>query len=115
MVDHKDIELAQVKVIKTALRKGKKYDNLAKNYGEYLKKLRAEKNPNDYIKTVANKMFPNEDAYNLRLENYRSKYADKDLCDSLEELYALYYLIAKEENRERSDEEVERMLKEMAI
>ena len=30
MVNHKDIELAQVKVIKTALRKGKKYDNLAK-------------------------------------------------------------------------------------
>ena len=47
MVDHKDIELAQVKVIKTALRKGRKYDNLAKNYGDYLKKLRAEKNPND--------------------------------------------------------------------
>ena len=39
MVDHKDIELAQIKVIKTALRKGKKYDNLAKNYGDYLKKL----------------------------------------------------------------------------
>ena len=50
MVDHKDIELAQVKVIKTALRKGKKYDNLVKNYGDYLKKLRAEKNPNDYVK-----------------------------------------------------------------
>ncbi|CAG8562600.1 2880_t:CDS:2 [Funneliformis mosseae] len=58
-----DIELAQVKVIKTALRKGKKYDNLAKNYGDYLKKLRAEKNLNDYIKTVAVKMFPNEEAY----------------------------------------------------
>ncbi|PKB93628.1 hypothetical protein RhiirA5_440766 [Rhizophagus irregularis] len=39
MVNHKDIELAQVKVIKTALRKGKKYDNFAKNYEEYLKKL----------------------------------------------------------------------------
>ncbi|PKY48125.1 hypothetical protein RhiirA4_421933 [Rhizophagus irregularis] len=38
-IHHKDIELAQVKVIKTALRKGKKYDNLMKNYGNYLKKL----------------------------------------------------------------------------
>jgi len=35
MVDHKDTELAQVKVIKTALRKSRKYDNLAKNYGDY--------------------------------------------------------------------------------
>ena len=115
MVDHKDIKLAQVKVIKTALRKGKKYDNLTKNYGDYLKKLRAEKNPNDYIKTVAVKMFPNEEAYTLRLENYRKRYADNDLCASLEELYKLYYQIAKEENRERSDDEIEQMLKAMAI
>ena len=115
MVDHKDIELAQVNVIKTALRKGKKYDNLAKNYGDYLKKLRAEKNPNDYIKAVANKMFPNEEAYTLRLENYRKRYVDNDLCASLEELYELYYHIAKEENRERSDDEIEQMLRAMSI
>ncbi|GET53180.1 hypothetical protein GLOIN_2v1765680 [Rhizophagus irregularis DAOM 181602=DAOM 197198] len=103
MVDHKDIETAQVKVIKTALRKGKKYDNIAKNYGGYLKKLRAEKEPNEYIKTLAVKMFPNEEAYTIRLENYRKRYLDNDLCASL--VYALYYQIAKEENRERSDEE----------
>ncbi|PKK59392.1 hypothetical protein RhiirC2_794888 [Rhizophagus irregularis] len=115
MVDHKDIELAQVKVIKTALRKGKKYDNLAKNYGEYLKKLQAEKNPNDYIKTVAVKMFPNEEAYTLRLENYCKRYADNDLYASLEELYKFYYHIAKEENRERSDDEIEQMLRAMSI
>ena len=97
------------------MRKGKKYDNLAKNYGDYLKKLRAEKNPNDYIKAVAVKMFPNEEAYTLRLENYRKRYADNDLCASLEELYELYYQIAKEENRERSDDEIEQMFKAMAI
>ena len=115
MVDYKDIELVQVKVIKTALRKGKRYDNFAKNYGDYLKKLRAEKNPNDYIKAVAVKMFPNEEAYTLRLENYRKRYADNDLCASLEKLYELYYHIAKEENRERSDEEIEQMLRAMSI
>ncbi|CAB4433249.1 unnamed protein product [Rhizophagus irregularis] len=115
MVDHKDIELAQVKVIKTALRKGKKYDNLAKNYGDYLKKLRAEKNPNDYIKTVAVKMFPNEEACTLRLENYRKRYMDNDLYASLEELYELYYDLANEENRERSDDEIEQILRAMAI
>ena len=115
MVDHKDIELAQVKVIKTALRKGKKYDNLAKNYGDYLKKLRAEKDPNNYIKKNAVKIFPNEEAYTLRLENYCKWYEDNDLYASLEELYKLYYHIAKEENRERSDDEIEQMLKAMAI
>ncbi|CAG8448408.1 1729_t:CDS:10 [Cetraspora pellucida] len=57
---------------------GKKYDNLAKNYEGYLKKLQAEKNLNDYIKTIAIKMFPNEEAYTLRLENYRKKYADNE-------------------------------------
>ena len=115
MVDHKDIELAQVKVIKTALRKGRKYDNLAKNYGDYLKKLRAEKDPNNYIKTLAVKMFPKEEAYTKRLENYRKRYEDNDLYSSLEELYELYYQIAREENRERSDEEIEQMLRAMSI
>lgn len=115
MVEHKDIEFAQVKVIKIALRKGKRYNNLAKNYGIYLKKLRTEKDPGDYIKQVAAKMFPNEEAYTLRLENYRKRYVDNDLYDSLVELYALYYKIASEENRERTDEEIERMLKDMEI
>ena len=115
MIDHKDIELAQVKVIKAVLQKGRKYDNLAKNYRDYLKKLRAKKNLNYYIKTVAVKMFSNEETYTLRLENYHKRYADNDLCASLEELYELYYHIAKEENHKRSDDEIEQMLRAMSI
>ncbi|GBB90499.1 hypothetical protein RclHR1_17490005 [Rhizophagus clarus] len=116
MVDHnKDIELAQVKVIKTALRKGRKYDNLAKNYGDYLKKLRAEKELNNYIKTLAVKIFPKEEAYTERLKNYCKRYEDNDLFASLEKLYELYYQIVKEKNRERSDEEIKQMLKVMVI
>ncbi|GBC08346.1 hypothetical protein RclHR1_08050002 [Rhizophagus clarus] len=92
---------------------GRKYDNLAKNYGDYLKKLQAEKDLNNYIKTLAVKMFPKEEAYTERLECKR--YEDNDLFASLEELYELYYQIAKEENRERSDDEIEQMLKAMAI
>ena len=46
--------------------------------------MRAE---NDYIKTVATKMFPDEEAYDLRLDNYRNRYADNDLYASLKELY----------------------------
>ncbi|CAG8729326.1 3207_t:CDS:1, partial [Funneliformis mosseae] len=103
------------KVIKTALRKGKKYDNLAKNYGDYLKKLQAKKNLNDNIKTNAVKMFFNEEAYTLRLENYHKRYIDNDLYANLEKLYELYYDIAKKENHERLDDEIEQMLRIMAI
>ncbi|GBB90612.1 hypothetical protein RclHR1_17610001 [Rhizophagus clarus] len=39
------------------------------------------------------------------------KAKDNDLCASLEELYELYYHIAKEENRERSDDEIEQILR----
>ena len=114
MVDYKDIESAQIKVIKTALRK-RKYDSLAKNYMKYLKTLQAEKNPDTYIKTIAVKMFPDEEAYNQRIETYRKRYGDSDLLKSLEELYILYYDIAKDENYERSEEKIEQMYSNMTI
>ncbi|CAG8621699.1 6277_t:CDS:2, partial [Racocetra fulgida] len=56
-----------------------------------------------------------EEAYTERLENYCKRYEDNDLYSSLEELYELYYHIAKEKNRERLDDEIEQMLKAMAI
>ncbi|CAG8558487.1 16787_t:CDS:2 [Funneliformis mosseae] len=65
------------------------------------------------IKIFAVKMFPKEEAYTKRLENYRKKYEDNDLYSSLEELYKLYYQIAREKNRKRSDEEIKQMLKAM--
>ncbi len=52
-------------------------------------------------------MFPNEEAYTLRLENYYKRYVNNDLCASLEKLYKLYYQLAKEENHERSDDKIE--------
>ena len=60
-------------------------------------------------------MFPKEEAYTERLENYRKRYEDNNLYSSLEELYELYYQIAREENHERSDEEIEQMLRAMSI
>ncbi|CAG8843293.1 29266_t:CDS:1, partial [Gigaspora margarita] len=109
------IETVQIKVIKTALRKSKKYDNLAKNYYIYLKQLRAKKDPNAYIKAVAVKMFLDEEAFNQRIENYRKRYIDNELFTSLNELYIVYYKIAKEENCERSAEEVEQIFNNMSI
>ena len=60
-------------------------------------------------------MFPKEEAYTEKLENYRKRYEDNDLYSSLEELYKLYYQIAMEKNHERLDEKIEQMLKVMAI
>ncbi|PKC52657.1 hypothetical protein RhiirA1_543440 [Rhizophagus irregularis] len=60
-------------------------------------------------------IFPNEEAYTLKLENYRKRYADNDLYASLEKLYELYYHIAKEENRERSDNKIEQMLRRRQV
>ncbi|KAF0386972.1 hypothetical protein F8M41_011293 [Gigaspora margarita] len=45
-------------------------------------------------------MFLKEEAYTERLENYCKRYEDNNLYSSLEELYELYYHIAKEENHE---------------
>ena len=82
---------------------------------KYLKTLQAEKNPDTYIKTIAVKMFPDEEAYNQRIETYRKRYGDSDLLKSLEELYILYYDIAKDENYERSEEKIEQMYSNMTI
>ncbi|CAG8841822.1 20371_t:CDS:1, partial [Gigaspora margarita] len=50
-------------------------------------------------------MFSKEKAYTKRLENYRKRYEDNDLYNSLEELYKLYYQITKEKNRKKSEKE----------
>ncbi|CAG8693800.1 15614_t:CDS:10, partial [Gigaspora margarita] len=70
------------------------------------KKKHTEKDPNNYIKALAVKMFSKEEAYTERLENYRKRYEDNDLYSSLEELYELYYHIAKEKNHESSPETI---------
>ncbi|CAG8825238.1 5543_t:CDS:2 [Gigaspora margarita] len=67
----------------------------------------SEKDLNNYIKTLAVKIFPKEEAYTKKLENYHKRYEDNDLYSSLEELYELYYQIAREKNHERSDKKVE--------
>ncbi|CAI2194155.1 3298_t:CDS:2, partial [Funneliformis geosporum] len=64
---------------------------------------------------IRNKDVPKEKAYIERLETYCKRYEDNDLYTSLEELYELYYHIAKEENRERSNDEIEQILIAMAI
>ena len=111
MVYYTDLKNALTKVVKTALRK--KHDYLAKTYYSYLRILENEKNPDTYIRGLARRLIPNEDVYKERLEKYRRKYFDNDVYTSLEELYQIYYKIAEEENRERSEEEVEQMFNKL--
>jgi hypothetical protein len=95
----KDIEEAQIKVIDEALRaRYKKSSKFIKEYVGYVKKLRKEKKPNEYIRTIAMMLFPNENAYKRRMERYREWYEDKEeLLTSVEGLYALFYELSKEE------------------
>jgi len=106
-----NLKNALTNVVKTALRKKK--DILAKTYYSYLRILENEKNPDNYIRGLSRKIIPNEDSYKERIEKYRQKYYDNDIYTSLEDLYKIYYEIAKEENQERSEEEVERMFNEL--
>ncbi|CAG8749850.1 31353_t:CDS:2 [Gigaspora margarita] len=68
-----------------------------------------------YVKILIVKMFSKKEVYTKKLENYHKRYEDNDLYSSLEELYELYYHIAKEKNCKRSDNKIEQMLKAMAI
>jgi hypothetical protein len=108
-----NLENALTKVVKTALRKKKDY--LAKTYYSYLRILEIEKNPDNYIRALSRRLIPNEDAFKERMAKYRQKYYNDDIYTSLENLYKIYYEIAKEENQERSEEEVELMFRELTI
>jgi len=113
MENFTNLKNALTKVVKIALRK--KHDMLARTYHSYLRILEREKNPDIYIRGLARKLIPNENVYKERLEKYRNKYYDNDIYSSLEELYQVYYKIAEEENRERTEEEVERMFNELSL
>ncbi|RGB39947.1 hypothetical protein C1646_811650 [Rhizophagus diaphanus] len=58
----------------------------------------AEEKPNKYIRTVAMMLFPNEDSYKKRINRYREWYKNKkELLESVENLYKLYFELSKEE------------------
>lgn len=60
----KDIERAQIKIIDSALRaRYKKDSKFIKEYVGYVKKLRKEEKPNEYVRTVTMMLFPNEESY----------------------------------------------------
>ena len=97
MVNSKDIKKALVAVVKQALKqKYSKDSKTVKDHAEYANRVHKANYPDKYIKFVAKRLFPNEDAYNKKIEHLQ-KYYKEDLLTRLEELYNLYYELAQEE------------------
>ena len=113
-ISWKRIEKAQIGIIREALRlRYKKDSKLVSEYAGYIKNLRQSDDPEEYIKSTAIMLFPNEDAYNRKMARYRKWYqSKKDLLASIENLYSLFYTIAKEE-RPMAEEEIDKTIEEL--
>ena len=112
MINHKNIELALVEVIKVAYSQGtKKYDKLGASYVNYLKTLQRKRDPEDHVRYVAKQRVPNEETYNERMADFKDWY-NEEVYTSLEKLYKLYLELASQEEivEKRSKEEVDDIL-----
>jgi hypothetical protein len=110
----KSIEEAQLKIIREALRiRYKKDSKLVTEYANYVKILRQEENPDEYVKSTAIMLFPTDDAYERRMSRYRKWYqGKKELLASIENLYSLYYTLSKVE-RPMTEDEISRTIEEL--
>ena len=96
MVNAKDIKLALVAVVKQAIRQEySEKSKVIKEHVDYVNRLAKADKPENYIRYIAKRIFPNEDAYNNKIKYYQKYYKD-DLLTRIEELYALYYELAQE-------------------
>ncbi|GES85571.1 hypothetical protein GLOIN_2v1875369 [Rhizophagus clarus] len=113
-ISWKKIEEAQLKIIREALRfRYKKDSKLVSEYVGYVKNLRQSDEPEEYIKSTAIMLFPNEDAYNRKMGKYRKWYqSKKDFLASIENLYSLFYTISKEK-RPMAEEEISKTIEEL--
>ena len=113
-ISWKRIEKAQIRIIREALRlRYKKDSKLVSEYTGYVKNLRQSDDQEEYIKSTAIMLFPNEDAYNRKMARYRKWYQNKkDLLASIENLYSLFYSISKEE-RPMAEEEIDKTIEEL--
>ena len=113
-ISWKKIEEAQLEVIREALRlRYKKNSKLVSEYVGYVKNLRQSDELEEYIKSTAIMLFPNEEAYNRKMSRYRKWYqSKKDLLVSIKNLYSLFYTISKEE-RPIAEEEINKTIEEL--
>jgi hypothetical protein len=95
--------IAQIKtslraVILEALCSGfSKTSYLVQDHVKYLKKIESAENPDRYIMFVSKKLFPNEEAFNSKIQAVRIKYQDT-LASKFEELYRIYYEVSTKTN-----------------
>ena len=112
MVNHENIKLALVEVIKVAYSQGtKKYDKMGAMYVNYLKTLKHKRDQDDHVRYVAKQWAPDEKIYNERMADFKDWY-NEEVYASLEKLYKLYLELASQEEivQKRSKEEVNNIL-----
>jgi len=99
MTDSKAIETVLVNVVKAGISHHyPKTSKLLKEYKRYITELKTSEDKENHIRRIAHRMFPDEEAYTQKMTRYRNWYADKKrLLKAVEELYELYYNLAKEE------------------
>src|SRR6185437_16427703 len=95
---YQEVEQALINVVKAGIYYKKTKDRkFMQNYKERIKKLRQAEDPNEYIKNLAQIIFPNEDKYNKTMNDYKEFYRrDPKILNSIIELYELYYKLAKD-------------------
>ena len=95
---YQEVEQALINVVKAGIYYKKPKDGkFMQNYKERIKKLRQAEDPNEYIKNLAQIIFPNEDKYNKTMNDYKEFYRrDPKILNSIIELYELYYKLAKD-------------------
>ncbi|CAI2175040.1 10667_t:CDS:1, partial [Funneliformis geosporum] len=70
-------------------------------------------NPDEYVKSTAIMLFPNDDTYERRMSRYQKWYqGKKELLASIENLYSLYYILSKEE-RPMTEKEISTTIEEL--
>ena len=88
-------------VVKSALCQGfNKTNYLITNHIQYIKNIKTANDPERYILSVAKKLFPDEEAIINKSKYLKQKYRD-DLLSKFEELYEIYYKIARDQRDQK--------------
>jgi hypothetical protein len=88
-------------VVKSALCQGfSKTNYLITNHIQYIKNIKTANDPERYISSVAKKLFPDEEAIINKSKYLKQKYRD-DLLSKFEELYEIYYNIARDQRDQK--------------
>jgi hypothetical protein len=88
-------------IVKSALCQGfSKTNYLITNHIQYIKNIKTANDPERYILSVAKKLFPDEEAIINKSKYLKQKYRD-DLLSKFEELYEIYYKIARDQRDQK--------------